>query len=122
MSQEEQNMTNWSEETTHQVLKEVARRSTNDTEFRKLCLSNPGEAISSVSDTPLPPNFKIRFVENQGANMTVVLPDPVTGNELQDADLEAVVGGFKFALLPSDWSKLSWMEVPDPILVIKPHI
>lgn len=117
MNQEEQS--DWTDETAKRVLEEVTQKSKTDAEFRKLCLSNPREAIAQVSKTPLPPNFKIRFVENEGANMTVVLGDAVSGVELQDADLEAVVGGgttFTLRPLKPDWNQLSWMQVADPPL------
>ena len=84
----------WSEEKAHEVLREVMKRSASDMEYRKLALSDPEAAIAKVDSTPIPEGFKIRFVENQGANLTVVLPDPVAAEgELSDAELEQVAGG-----------------------------
>jgi hypothetical protein len=73
---------------------EIKKRAMTDAEFRALALRAPVEAVAAVSSEQLPPGFRLRFVENQGASMTIVLPDPVVaGTELTDGELEAVAGG-----------------------------
>lgn len=87
-------MAEWNEAEAQKTLTEIAKRSQTDAEFRKLALKEPNAAISKVNPTPLPPGFKVRFVDNAGANITVVLPDPVSKEgELSDAELEQVAGG-----------------------------
>jgi hypothetical protein len=84
----------WNEKEAQATLAEVVKRSTTDPEYRALLLSDPDAAIAKVNPLPVPPNFKIRFVDNAGANLTVVLPDPVSNSgELSDAELEQVAGG-----------------------------
>lgn len=76
------------------VFKYVKSRAKTDPEFREKLLSAPREVLEAEFDVPLPENFSIRFVENQGADLTVVLPDPSDPDaELSDDDLEHVAGG-----------------------------
>ena len=44
---------------------------------------------------PLPDGFKIRFVDNGGHDLTIVLPDPLptTASEIHDEELARVAGG-----------------------------
>jgi hypothetical protein len=68
----------------------------NDAGFRQLCLTAPATAVKEQSGKDLPDNFAIRFVENRGANLTIVLPDPIpSSGELSDTELESVAGGGK---------------------------
>jgi len=84
----------WNEQHAQEVLRKVVARATTDMDFRKQALQDPAAAIAKEDPTPIPEGFKIRFVENQGANLTVVLPDPVSAEgELSDAELEQVAGG-----------------------------
>jgi hypothetical protein len=78
------------------ILEEVVKRAQSDLEFRQLCLSDPNSATKKVTDKDIPEGFKLRFVENQGADLTVVLPDLIDANaELSDEELEQVAGGNK---------------------------
>ena len=84
----------WNEQEAQKTLAELVKKSTTDPEFRALALSNPNAAIGKINPLPIPANYKIRFVDNAGANLTVVLPDPVSASgELSDAELEQVAGG-----------------------------
>jgi hypothetical protein len=87
-------MPQWTQEEVSKTLNEVARKSAVDPAFRKLCLTDPKSAIAQVNKIPIPKSFRIRFVENEGANMTVVLPDPAAPEgELSDEALEQVAAG-----------------------------
>ena len=114
-------MPEWTQEEVNKILNEVARKSSVDPEFRKLCLTNPNAAMASVSGTPLPEHFRIRFVENEGATMTVVLPDlAIAEEELSETELEAVAGGAPtFAPQPGDPIVLKPM-VEEPIVLQPP--
>ena len=77
-----------------QALREVARRSAVDPDFRKLAVKDASAAIAKVHNKPLPPDYTFRFVDNSGTVKTIPLPDPVTGiEELSEAELEQVAGG-----------------------------
>ena len=87
-------MAEWNEAEAQRTLTEVTKRTQTDPAFRKLALSNPNAAISKVNPTPIPPGFKIQFVESEGANLTIVLPDANSKEgELSDVQLEHVAGG-----------------------------
>lgn len=71
----------------------VLQKSTTDADFRALALRDGTTAVEQVMGSPLPDGVKIRFVENNGAYLTLGLPPARTGNELTDQELEAVAGG-----------------------------
>jgi hypothetical protein len=84
----------WTDDEVTRVGLAIKRRAMKDPEYRALALSNPNAAIAKITPTPIPAGFKVRFVDNAGANFTVVLPDPVARvDELSDAELEQVAGG-----------------------------
>ncbi len=95
-------MNEWNEQEVQKALEEIGRRSATDPEFRALALRDANAAIAAVSPFPVPEVFKVRFVENEGANLTVVLPDPANADgELSDSELEQVAGGKGSAASPS---------------------
>ena len=84
----------WNEKAAQQTMQELIKKAQTDPEFRQLALTDPNAAIGKINPLPVPASFKIRFVDNAGANLTVVLPDPVSSTcELSDAELEQVAGG-----------------------------
>jgi hypothetical protein len=87
-------MAEWTREEANKTINEVAKRATKDSAFRSLALKDPVAAIAKINPTPIPAGFKIRFVDNAGANLTIVLPDAApTEGELSDSQLEQVAGG-----------------------------
>ena len=77
-----------------QAIEQIVKRAQTDTEFRQLCLNDPNSAAIEATGKNIPEGFTLRFVENQSADLTVVLPDMIDANaELSDAELEQVAGG-----------------------------
>ena len=66
-----------SEEDAERVVSYVMRRARVDPLFRRALLARPRVALEEELNLDLPDDFRIRFVENQGADLTIVLPDPV---------------------------------------------
>ena len=87
-------MAEWTREEANKAINDVAKRATKDKEFRALALKDPVAAVAKVTPHQVPTGFKIRFVDNAGANLTIVLPDPPPAEgELSDSQLEQVAGG-----------------------------
>ena len=79
---------NWTEEKISQTLAEIDRKAREDRDFRELCLQNPNEAVRRISGQEVPTGIQIRFIENEGAHMTHVLPDYTgSGDELTENEL-----------------------------------
>lgn len=77
-----------------QAIEKIVKLTQTDPKFRQLCLDNPNVAAQEATDKTLPDGFVLRFVENQNADLTVILPDLVDDSaELSDAELEQVAGG-----------------------------
>lgn len=76
------------------ILEEMVKRTQVDSEFRQLCLSDPDAAAKQATGKELPENYILRFVDNKGADFTVVLPDFIDEEaELSEAELDRVAGG-----------------------------
>ena len=77
-----------------QIIQQVIKRAQTDAEYRRLCLSDPNGAVREVASKEVPDNYTLRFVENHGADLTVVLPDAIAEQtELSDRELDYVAGG-----------------------------
>ena len=86
----------WTQEQIDQTLRAIVERSISDPAFRAAALEDGNTAIGKVSAFAVPGDFRVRFVDNAGYDMTVVLPDVPTGarqQTLSDADLMGVAGG-----------------------------
>src|SRR5262245_26773423 len=83
----------WNEAELERVLGEIIHRSQRDPAFRRLCIEHPDSAVKAVTADPLPRGFKLNFVDNNNADVTVVLPDPLPTGELTDESLANVSGG-----------------------------
>ena len=83
----------WDKDEVDRTLAEIVRRAQHDQEFRRLCLATPHAAVALVAGQAVPADFRLRFVDNDHADLVVVLPDPVATGELRDEDLSAVSAG-----------------------------
>ena len=85
-----------------EIASKVFQKASSDPTFRALALSDGTAAVEQVIGSPLPDGVKIRFVENDGATLTLGLPPSQTLDELSDRELEAVAGGASSSTDP--WS------------------
>lgn len=86
----------WNPEEIKMAFQKVSKRSATDKSFRELCLKDPAAAIREAMGKELPSDYKVKFIENQGADATFVLPDfKENPAELNDKELDSVAGGMK---------------------------
>lgn len=72
----------------------VMKRARTDKAFRHSLLFEPKQALEEEFDISLPEYFNIRFIEKNGADITIVLPDLETHETLLgEYDLGYVAGG-----------------------------
>ena len=84
----------WTKEQTDRILRDIMARSQRDEAFRRLCLEDSGAAVKEISGHEVTPGFTVRFVDNAGADLTLVLPDPIgSEGQLSDEELSSVRGG-----------------------------
>jgi hypothetical protein len=77
-----------------QAIQQIIKRAQTDSEYRQLCLKDPNTAATEVTGKEMPAGYVLKFVENQGADLTVVLPDIIEESaELSDTELDQVAGG-----------------------------
>ena len=86
-------MISWTQEEVGQAMEKVKELSLKDSAFRQLCLENPNAAIKKAAGKEVPIGVGIKFIENAGAHMTVVLPDAPASGELSEGELDSVAGG-----------------------------
>lgn len=84
----------WTREDLDAAMAKIEKLAGTDMEFRKLCFSDPHTAIKKATGKDVDPGYKLKFIENESGYETFVLPDfQGSGDELSNADLDAVAGG-----------------------------
>jgi hypothetical protein len=87
-------MSTWSDEEIKKAIEGVATKAAEDADFHAKAISNPSAAIEEVAGKAVPAGFKVRFLAQEGYDLTLTLPDPIAADgELSDEDLESVAGG-----------------------------
>ena len=56
-------MSQWTQESMNEVLKQIYEKAATDKAFRELCLSRPEAAVKQVTNLELPEGFTVRFVD-----------------------------------------------------------
>jgi hypothetical protein len=65
-------------------------------EYRKALLAKPKDVLAAQLGQTLPQSMKVVVIEEKADQFHLVLPHvPKEGEELSDADLESVAGGYK---------------------------
>ena len=83
------------------INQQVLARAIKDAAFRQALLSDPKAVLAKEYNIHLPENVTIRVLEETSSTLTLVLPPQETmTQELSDADLEAVAGGWSAARAP----------------------
>lgn len=82
----------WNKDELEKALHAVKKKAMIDAAFRKLALSDAAAAVKEVAGKELPKEVCMKFIENDRAQMTIVLPDMLEG-EISEEDLNKVAGG-----------------------------
>ncbi len=72
----------------------ILDRATVDPTFRALCLADPHAAIKAATGFTVPREVGIRFEDTGEPKLAVHVPPSAPAGELDDAQLEAVAGGY----------------------------
>ena len=83
------------------ILNYLLRRAATDFSFREYLLHDPKSALESELGLEFPADFNIRFIEAAGADVTIVLPDPMSPDELGEHELSESAGGAHSRVLES---------------------
>ena len=85
----------WDKESFEEMKAELYERSTNDADFRQLCLNDPNTAVKEVSGMDIPEGLQVKFHSNEPSVRHFVLPEfaPVS-QELSEKELDAVSGAW----------------------------
>ncbi len=87
-------MNQWTEEYIKDVVNKVVDRAKSDEGFRHLLVSSPHRAIYEATGAVVPDGVRLQFVDQNAADMTIVLPPLKTEeDELTSNELEAIAGG-----------------------------
>jgi hypothetical protein len=90
--------TPWTPQEIERVIEDSIKRGKTDPKFRALALSNSRAAIEEVAGKPIPEGLKVKFFDGSGAQLSIILPEPVSDDsELTDTQLEQVAGGGRCA-------------------------
>ena len=72
----------------------VASFATKNAQYKKALLADPKKILAKQMNQQLPDFLKVKVVQDTADTIYLVLPHvPKEGEELSDADLEAVAGG-----------------------------
>jgi hypothetical protein len=95
-------MSKWTREELQEALREVARRSAVDREFRALALRDAVAAIRQVNPKPLLADVSIQFVDNSGPTKVVPLPDLQPGITEENIEFDGVtLGSIRIGFFPT---------------------
>ena len=72
-------MSEWTKEEMEKTLLNLKKKAMKDATFRSLCIADAAAAVKEIAGKYLPDGMKLKFVENDGGHMTIVLPDMAAG-------------------------------------------
>jgi hypothetical protein len=85
------------EMTRGEIMDHLANFASESSEYRKALIENPRDVVSKQFAMDIPEVVTLKVIEDTAETIHIVLPHTVDkGEELSDADLEAVAGGITF--------------------------
>ena len=95
-------MANWTQQEMEELIAKMTKKAMTDAEFRKEVLADANKALEKLAGKPLPEGASIKCVEKDpNYQNTLVLPDFIDEEKLDDVSLQNVAGGVSIALIIS---------------------
>jgi len=93
-------MANWTEKELEELMAKMTKKAMTDAEFRKEVLADANKALEKLAGKPLPEGASLKCVERDpNYQTTLVLPDLLDEEKLDDEGLSQVAGGINVALI-----------------------
>ena len=95
-------MAEWTEKELEELMGKMTKKAMTDTEFRKEVLADATKALEKLAGKALPRGASLKCIEKDpNYQTTLVLPDLLDEERLDDASLQNVAGGISVALIIS---------------------
>ena len=93
-------MANWTEKELEELMAKMTKKAMTDAEFRKEVLADATKALEQLAGKPLPEGSSLKCIERDpNYQTTLVLPDLLDEEKLDDDSLQEVAGGISVALI-----------------------
>ncbi len=95
-------MANWTQKELEELMAKMTKKAMTDAEFRKEVLADATKALEKLAGKPLPEGSSLKCIERDpNYQTTLVLPDLLDEERLDDDSLQEVAGGINVALIVS---------------------
>ena len=95
-------MAEWTQQELEELLAKMTKKAMTDAEFRKEVLADANKALEKLAGKPLPPGASLKCIEKDpNYQTTLVLPDLIDEEKLDDESLSSVAGGISAMLIVS---------------------
>ncbi len=95
-------MANWTQQEMEELMEKMTKKAMTDAAFRKEVLADATKALEKLAGKPLPEGSSLKCIERDpNYQTTLVLPDLLDEEKLNDESLSSVAGGISAALIVS---------------------
>ncbi len=95
-------MANWTQQEIEELMAKMTKKAMTDAAFRKELLADATAALEKLAGKPLPEGASLKCVERDpNYQTTLVLPDLLDEEKLDDESLQQVAGGISVAVIVS---------------------
>ena len=95
-------MPNWTQQELEELITKMTKKAMTDAAFRKEVLADATKALEKLAGKPLPEGSSLKCIEKDpNYQTTLVLPDLIDQEKLDDDSLQKVAGGISVALIVS---------------------
>ncbi len=93
-------MANWAQQDMEELIAKMTKKAMTDAEFRKEVLADANKALEKLAGKALPDGMTIKCIERDpNFQNTLVLPDLIDEEKLDEDGLQQVAGGVGFAVI-----------------------